>query len=267
MRAKTARQGIGRAGARVACSWATWPLRLPDEQRRDRQPEAGIGEPEQERPRPQAGLLRDRTGDERGHGDGAVPGGLVDAHRKPASQRADQVDLHDHGRRPREPLVDPEQHVGEDDPAPRRRPDEEQRHRQPDEPAGDEDGLAPEPVRESARDEVGPGLGHPERDEERQGRGDARKAEDLGREQRDDRPLLADHPADERVDRDEQRELAEVLAQPQPDRCAIRSRRAPHRQSLDQAARPTGPLDIGMTRARRRVHRLCSDSSATCRPR
>ena len=40
-----------------------------------------------------------------------------------------------------------------------------------------------------------------------------RQAEDLDGEQRHDRPLLADHPADERADPDEQRELAGVRAQ------------------------------------------------------
>ena len=35
-------------------------------------------------------------------------------------------------------------------------------------------------------------------------------------EQRQDGALLADHPADERVDADQQRELREVLPQPQP---------------------------------------------------
>ena len=37
-------------------------------------------------------------------------------------------------------------------------------------------------------------------------------------EQRQDGAFLADHPADERVDGDEQGELGEVLAQPEPDR-------------------------------------------------
>jgi hypothetical protein len=41
-------------------------------------------------------------------------------------------------------LVDAEQHVGEHDPSPCRRPDQQQRHRQADEPAGHEDGFAAE---------------------------------------------------------------------------------------------------------------------------
>ena len=43
------------------------------------------------------------------------------------------------------------------------------------------------------------------------------EAEHLGREQRQDGPLLADHPADQSVDRDEQRELAEVRPEAEPD--------------------------------------------------
>ena len=66
--------------------------------------------------------------------------------------------------------------------------------------------------------EIGEGLGDAERDHERQCRDEASQPEDVGREERQDRPLLADHPADERVDADEERELAEVGPEAEPDR-------------------------------------------------
>ena len=47
------------------------------------------------------------------------------------------------------PWLTPSSTFASDDPAPRRRPDEQQRHRQPDEPAGDEDRLAAEPIGEA----------------------------------------------------------------------------------------------------------------------
>src|SRR5579884_4008345 len=52
---------------------------------------------------------------------------------------ADQVDLHDHRGGPGQPLVDAEQDVGEDDPAPPGPEGEEERDRDADEPAGDQD--------------------------------------------------------------------------------------------------------------------------------
>ena len=61
-----------------------------------------------------------------GEGDAAVAGGLVEPEREAASARADEVDLHHDGHRPREALVDAEQDVGGDDPRPaRRRRDQE----------------------------------------------------------------------------------------------------------------------------------------------
>src|SRR3712207_7273513 len=43
---------------------------------------------------------------------------LVEPHRQATSLCSGQVDFHDHGHRPAQPLVDAEQHVGEHDPAP-----------------------------------------------------------------------------------------------------------------------------------------------------
>jgi hypothetical protein len=49
----------------------------------------------------------------RGHGrkgDAAVAGGFVEAECQPAAFGSDEVDLHDDGHGPREPLIDAEQH-------------------------------------------------------------------------------------------------------------------------------------------------------------
>ena len=58
----------------------------------------------------------------RGDADGEIAGELVEADREAPRLRPDEIDLHDHRHRPGEALVDAEQHVGGDDPAPARRP-------------------------------------------------------------------------------------------------------------------------------------------------
>lgn len=52
--------------------------------------------------------------------DGGVAGGVVQAGGEAASGRADEVDLHIDGHRPGQALVQAEQDVGGDDPAPGR---------------------------------------------------------------------------------------------------------------------------------------------------
>ena len=53
------------------------------------------------------------------------------------------------------PWLRPSNTLATIDPAPVGRPDEQERHRQADEPAGDEDRLAAEPIGEGAGREVG----------------------------------------------------------------------------------------------------------------
>ena len=113
------------------------------------------------------------------------------------------------------PWLMPEQHVGGDDPAPARCPDQQQRHGQRDEPADDQDRLAAEAVRQGAGEVVGGRLGCAEGEDERQSAGVGAEPELALGEQRQDGAFLAEHPADERVDRDEQAELGEVRSQPQ----------------------------------------------------
>ena len=128
----------------------------------------------------------------------------------PRRRRTDEIDLHQDGGRPGQPLVHAEEDVGRDHPGPVRCQDQDDRDRQPDEPTGHEDGFAPKPVGECSGDQVRERLRDTKRDEKRErapGRGEAK---DLIREQRHDGPLLADHPADQCVDPDEQGERAGI---------------------------------------------------------
>jgi hypothetical protein len=124
--------------------------RLADEQHRRAEAESRERRAEQERGGAQAGLFGQQPGGESGQRNRPVTGRLVEAHRQSAARRPDQIDLHDHRRRPGEALVDAEQRVGDHDPFPARWPDDEQRDRQADEPAADQHRLAPESVGECA---------------------------------------------------------------------------------------------------------------------
>ena len=83
-----------------------------------------------------------------------------------------------------------------------------------DQPPGDQDRLAAEPVRQRAGEEVGGRLGRAEREDERQRRGVGGQAELPLGQQRHHGALLAEHAADQSVDRHQQRELGQVGAQP-----------------------------------------------------
>ena len=190
---------------------------LLDGQCGEAQAEGGEGDAEEERGRAQPVGLGEVAGRQSGGGDGGVSGGLVEAHRQAAPGRADEVDLHHHGGRPGQPLADAEQDVGEDDPAPGRRPDQQQRDRDGDEPAGDQDRFAAEPVGPGSGEVVGGGLGQAEDEDEGQPGGVRLEAELALPQQGQDGALLAEHAADEGVDRDEQGELGGVLPQPEPD--------------------------------------------------
>ena len=143
--------------------------------------ERGVGHAEEERFGAQPVLLGDVAGGEGGEGDGAVAGGLVEAHGEAAAGGADEVDLHDHRGGPGEALVDAEEHVGEHHPAPRRRPHQQQRDREADDPAGDEHRFASVPVGQGAGEEVGGRLHDAEGDDERQRGGERGEPEHLAR--------------------------------------------------------------------------------------
>ena len=143
------------------------------------------------------------------------------------------------------PWLTPSSTLANDDPAPRRRPDQQQRDREADEPAGDEDGLAAVAVRQGAGEEVGGRLHDAEGGDERERGGERGEPELVLGEQRQDGALLADHAADERVDADEQRELGEVLAQPEPRSASVVSSvvfiARPRVADRSQAAQSSGP--------------------------
>jgi hypothetical protein len=189
--------------------------RLANKERRRGEPESRVCESQQERRRAQTSRLRDRSGRESGHCDGAVPRGFVEAHRKAARPGPGEIDLHDHGRRPRQPLVQPQEDVRDDDPAPCRRPDEQQRYGQPNEPARHENRLATKAIGHRAGNQIRAGLRDSEGDEKGENGADTGDTEDVRGQNRQEGSLLADHPADERIDANQQRELAKVRAQPE----------------------------------------------------
>src|SRR5262245_384618 len=86
------------------------------------------------------------TGQERSASERTIPGELVETHREAAPRAADEIDLHDHRRGPREPLADTEERVRYQNPGPRGRPHQEERHGHRDDPANDEDLSAPDPI-------------------------------------------------------------------------------------------------------------------------
>src|SRR5205823_4037945 len=202
--------------------------RLPHEQHGDDEAHEGDDDPEIERLRPQGGLRRDVAGDPRHHPYREIPGELVEPEREAAPLRPHEIDLHDHRHRPRHRLVRAEEHVGEIDPPPRGRPDDEKRHGQGEEPADHQDRLAPDAVGRPRGDEVDDRLRHAEaHDERRDGRLRA-EPEFLLAEERQHRALQPHHRADEGVQDDEERELREVLAQPEATVGGLRPTRVAH---------------------------------------
>jgi hypothetical protein len=87
-----------------------------------------------------------RAGEECGGRDAEVAGRLVQAECEPAPPRPGEIDLHHHGHRPGEPLVDAEQQVGGDDEPPRWGNPDQQRHWQRHQPADHEQPFAPDPI-------------------------------------------------------------------------------------------------------------------------
>jgi len=86
------------------------------------------------------------TGDNGGQRDRAVAGGFVETHRQSTLPRPDEVDFHHHRCRPSKALVDAQQDVGEDHPSPRRRPNQQLRDRNRDQPAHQQHGFASEAI-------------------------------------------------------------------------------------------------------------------------
>jgi hypothetical protein len=142
------------------------------------------------------------------------------------------------------PWLIAEQHVGEQDPAPRRRPHQQEGHRDRDQPAADQDLLASEAVGPAAGEVVGQRLGHAEHDDERQHRRARGEVKLLLGDRRQDAALHADHRADERVDDDQQGELRQVLADAEPQARSRRHRTAAVEATGSRASRRLG-RDVG----------------------
>jgi hypothetical protein len=195
-------------------------LRLADEDEREHQAGDGEANPRQERLRTQLVSRGEVAGRDSGKRNGPIAGGFVQSHRQATSRRSHQVDLHNDGRGPAEPLVDAEQQVGEDDPAPARSADDEQRDGQPDEPAGDEPAgdehrLAADTIAEAAREEIRQRLNAAKAHDEGEHRGRRAEAELAFAKQWHHAALKPHHRADKGVDEHEQQELPQVRPQPE----------------------------------------------------
>src|SRR5439155_10845254 len=91
------------------------------------------------------------------------------------------------------------------------------RHWEPCEPARDQERLASDPVSELAGEEVRQRLHDAEADEKGENDGFRNEAKVGLGDQREDGALEPHHGTDEGVDHDEQRELAPVWAEAEPD--------------------------------------------------
>jgi hypothetical protein len=110
-------------------------------------------------PDPEA--LGKEPGCESGQPDGGVASELVEPHGAAPFVVARELDSHQHGRRPRESLVDSQQQVGRDDPPPRGRLHQKERHGKTHQPSCDEDASRTEALGQQAGDEVAGGLAKP----------------------------------------------------------------------------------------------------------
>ena len=198
--------------------------RVPHEGERDG--EARDGDEQRADPDDLTGRVgrRERARGERHQRHADVARRLVQAERQPAPRRTHQIDLHHHGHRPCKALVDAEEQVGDDDPVPRRREADQQRHGQRQRPADDQHPPARVPLGKAAGEEVRDRLAEAEGEDEGQDRGLRREAELALADQRHHAALKAHHRTNERVQRDEQGELQRVGAQPEPN---LRHQRAP----------------------------------------
>ncbi len=143
-------------------------LRLAHHDTGEREADDGDAESHDERPGSRPIRRSDRAGGPGGDRDRAVAGGLVEAERKPPAGRSGKIDLHVDRGRPGETLVEPEEHIGRDDPGPRRCPDDHGRDRQGGDPSADEHTLSAVAVSEVTGGKVRKRLCDPERDQERQ---------------------------------------------------------------------------------------------------
>jgi hypothetical protein len=189
---------------------------ISDDQRTQERSDEDNHQTQREGLGPDPEALGKEPGNECGYPDGGIARELVESGGTASFVVAGELDLHQQGRRPSEPLVDPQQQVGGDDPSPRRRPHQQQRYRDADQPSHDEDAPGAEALGQQARDEVTGGLRQAEgHQEERCGKPRGEPEVSL-REEGDQRALLADQGSDQRVDPDQESELREVRPDPLP---------------------------------------------------
>ncbi len=124
-----------------------------------------------------------------------------------------------------------------------------------------EDGFAAVPIRQGAGEEVGSRFDNSECCDEGEGGGELGEPELFLSEQRQDGSFLADHAADQCVDTYEQRELGNVLAQPEANRRRCGVGRCAHRPTTSgwplDSAHVSGPPSRTVTsRWPRRVRML-----------
>lgn len=125
---------------------------------------------------------------------------LIQTHREAAVPRARQIYLHDDRGRPGEALTDPQEDIGKDDPAPVRRPHQQERNRRCCEPAGNKNRFASPPIAKPAGKIVGSGFGHAEHGDERENCSEFLEPKLLLRQCRQYAALHAYHGTDERID-------------------------------------------------------------------
>jgi hypothetical protein len=142
-----------------------------------------------------------------------VAGELVQAKRESPARGSHEVDLHDDRHRPVIAWF-AEEDIGEIDPPPGRRVDDQERDGQREEPSGDQDWLPSDPVGDARGQQVEDRLGDAEAHDEGSDGGLRAEAELLLAQERQHRPLQADHGADEGIQDDEQRELRKILPRP-----------------------------------------------------
>ena len=133
-------------------------LGLTDNKPRQQKPDQRERDTQVERLRAQPVYRCDVTGRERGERHRPVAGKFIQAHCEPAPLGPCEVNLHDDGGRPSETLAHAQEHVGDQDPVPRRRPHENERDRNRDEPAAHQNGLPTHGVREATGEIVGDRL-------------------------------------------------------------------------------------------------------------
>src|ERR1051326_6664381 len=167
----------------------------------------------------QSVMTRGHSADDAGTGERRVSGALVEAHREAAPSRPNQIDLHDHGRRPRKALVDAQERICGDDPPPALRPENEQWNGQRDQPSDQQCGPTSVPIGQPSGREIRERLRKAEDRDERENGSRGGDAELFPGDDRQDRPLETNHRADERVHDDEQRELLPVRSKAERNGC------------------------------------------------